>query len=86
MYGVGVGRTGSAYGIPTKDINISTLPIDEIKKYVDDFLFCMPKNNPDIYFQVTNIGCGLAGYNPKQIAPMFIDSPSNCFLAKNLRT
>lgn len=81
VYGVGVGRTGSAYGIPTKDINISTLPIDEIKKYVDDFVL-YAKNNPDIYFQVTNIGCGLAGYNPKQIAPMFIDSPSNCFFSK----
>jgi hypothetical protein len=34
---------------------------------------------------VTAIGCGLAGYSPKDIAPMFSDHPANvalpaCFL------
>ena len=37
-YGVGVGRTGEAYAIPTKDHRLVTLPLDEIKPYVDDFI------------------------------------------------
>jgi len=81
VYGVGIGRTGYSYAIPTKDINISTLPLDEINKYVEDFIV-YAKNNPDTYFQITNIGCGLAGYDPKQIAPMFICSPGNCSFSK----
>ena len=31
-------------------------------------------------FQVTPIGCGLAGYKPQQIAPMFAEVPANCEL------
>jgi hypothetical protein len=31
-------------------------------------------------FQVTPIGCGLAGYTPQEIAPMFADAPANCQL------
>lgn len=36
--------------------------------------------NPHLYFAVTRIGCGLAGYNDEQIAPMFKGSPKNCEL------
>lgn len=38
VYGVGVGPTGSAYAIPTKDGKLRTLPLDQIKKHVDAFL------------------------------------------------
>jgi hypothetical protein len=34
-------------------------------------------NNPDLQFQVTPIGCGLAGYKPEDIAWMFADPPEN---------
>ena len=29
------------------------------------------KDNPQYTFLVTEIGCGLAGYRPKDIAPLF---------------
>ena len=30
------------------------------------------KTRPDLIFQVTEIGCGLAGYKAKEIAPLFV--------------
>ena len=79
VYGVGVGRTGNAYAIPTKDEKIKTLPLDRINCYVQQFL-SYARANPSLTFQVTAIGCGLAGYKPAQIAPMFREAPANCNL------
>lgn len=77
IYGVGVGIQGQSYGIPTKDMQIRTLPLDKIKPYVDQFIG-FAKAHPELVFNVTAIGCGLAGYTPADIAPMFKGSPSNC--------
>jgi len=79
-HGKGAGRSrwpqGNAYAIPTKDFRLQTLPLAEIAHYVREFLV-YAMSTPDQQFQVTSIGCGLAGYTPAQIAPMFRDAPSN---------
>ena len=67
---VGVGLQGDSYGIPTKDQNIETLPLPYIKVYVNQFIE-FAQLMPNLIFNVTAIGCGLAGYTPSQIAPMF---------------
>ena len=36
--------------------------------------------HPALQFNVTRIGCGLAGYKDEQIAPFFKDAPLNCYL------
>lgn len=70
-YGQGVGIQGNTYGIPTKNSSITkTLELSMIKKYVDDFLN-YAELHPELTFLVTEIGCGLAGLTPKQVAPMF---------------
>jgi hypothetical protein len=70
-WGQAQGLQGRTYGIPTKDSSIRrVLSIDEIKPYVDNFIE-FAKNNPHLTFLVTEIGCGLAGYKPKDIAPLF---------------
>ena len=79
IYGVGFGMQGNSFGIPTKDKNIRTLPLEKIKEYVDKFI-AYAKMHPDKSFQVTRIGCGLAGYTDSQIAPMFKGAPNNCHL------
>lgn len=79
VYGQGVGLQGSSYAIPTKDERISTLPLDRIEPYVREFIR-FATERPDLSFQVTAIGCGLAGYSPEQIAPMFEGAPANCRL------
>lgn len=79
VYGQGVGLQGNSYAIPTKDENIVTLPLNKIKKYVDQFIR-FAKLNPEKQFQVTRIGCGFAGYDDTDIAPLFVDAPDNCIL------
>lgn len=69
-FGQGNGLQGKTYGIPTKDHKMQVLPVDNIKVYVDEFLV-FANNNPKLTFLVTEIGCGLAGYKPKVIAPLF---------------
>lgn len=81
-YGVGIGRTGNAYAIPTKDRQIKTLPLTQIANYVAEFLN-YAHAHPELNFQVTRIGCGLAGYQDHQISPMFKNAPVNCYLPDN---
>lgn len=70
-WGQAEGLQGRTYGIPTKDASVRrTLSLDEIRPYVDRFIE-FAKESPDLVFLVTEIGCGLAGYKPKDIAPLF---------------
>ena len=64
------GLVGQTYGIPTKDHNIRTLPLDKIQVHVDTFL-AVAFSHPEYEFLLTKIGCGLALYQPKDIAPLF---------------
>lgn len=70
--GQGFGPSGQTFAIPTKDWDIKTLPLADIHGYVDRFIsFAERKEYQNYRFFVTQIGCGLAGYTPRQIAPMF---------------
>lgn len=84
VYGQGIGRQGESYAIPTKDENIKTLSLFDIKVYVDEFLE-YAKNVPDRLFYITKIGCGLAGYQSWQVAPLFLNAPKNCLLHEEWR-
>lgn len=64
-WGVGVGLTGQSYAIPTMQGGVET-----IKPYVDDFIE-FAKAHPELFFYVTRIGCGIAGFRDREIAPLF---------------
>lgn len=85
IYGQGMGLQGNSYAIPTKDEQLNILPLHKIQKYVDTFIR-FAKLNPDKTFQVTRIGCGLAGYDDVDIAPFFKNAPDNCILPVGWRT
>ena len=71
IYGKANGLQGQTYAIPTKNADITqSLTIEEIKYYVDEFMQ-FAKNNPNLTFLVTEIGCGLAAFKPSEIAPLF---------------
>lgn len=84
VYGNGKGFQGRSYAIPTKDENLKTLPLDSIENYVKEFLV-FAKLNPNLKFGVTAIGCGLAGYIPKNIAPFFLGYPKNVILNNDFK-
>jgi len=71
-YGQGEGLMGQSYGLPTVDWtkNYKPLNANKIKPYADNFIQCA-KDNPQLTFLLTDIGCGLAGNSPKDIAPLF---------------
>lgn len=87
-WGVGEGPTGAAYAIPTCSVPGVPLPLDEIAKHVERFLTYAreqqvsesSENASMFQFQVTRVGCGLAGYSDAEIAPMFRASPDNVWL------
>lgn len=68
VMGQGVGLQGQSYAIPTMQGGVET-----IKPYVDEFIqFAV--EHPEYKFLVTRIGCGIAGFWPDEIAPLFIDA------------
>ena len=64
-WGQGVGLQGRSYGVPTMHGGVNV-----IKPYVDEFVE-FAKSHPEMTFLVTRIGCGIAGFTDKQIAPLF---------------
>ncbi len=79
VYGRGEGLQGNSYAIPTKDEFIRTRGLIEIEKSVMRFV-AFAEQHPSTTFRLTPIGCGLAGYKPEQIAPMFRHAPANVIL------
>ena len=70
VMGCGVGLRGQSYAIPTMQGGVET-----IKPYVDEFI-AFAKEHPELFFYVTRIGCGIAGFRDKEIAPLFADAVS----------
>lgn len=70
ILGQGIGLQGKSYALPTKRSPYATLELIEINKYVSDFILYAAYSQ-EYCFYVTPIGCGLAGYEPEDIAPMF---------------
>ena len=65
VWGQGVGLQGLSYAIPTMHGGISA-----IKPYVDEFIE-FARQNSNLKFLVTRIGCGIAGFTEEEMAPLF---------------
>lgn len=68
IWGQGVGLQGQTYGIPTMHGGP-----DAIRPYVDEFIK-FAQVHPELKFLVTEIGCGIAGFTPEEIAPLFTEA------------
>ena len=66
-WGVGEGLTGRTYALPTME------GISSLKKSVEHFTACA-KAHPELIFLVTAVGCGIAGYTPEEVAPLFSEA------------
>lgn len=66
-WGNGEGLQGQSYAIPTMEGEYSTmLAVNRFIQYA--------QKHPKLKFMVTPVGCGIAGYTPEEIAPMFTDA------------
>ena len=83
VYGQGIGIQGNSYAIPTMDEKFQSLPLDVIKVHIQEFLL-FAKEHEEINFYVTPVGCGIAGFTPEEIAPLFIGFTKNIRLDDKL--
>ncbi len=73
VWGNGVGLQGQSYAIPTMHGGV-----EAIRPYTDEFIK-FAAQHPELTFLVTRIGCGIAGFADKEIAPLFasaLDAPN----------
>ena len=68
VWGQGAGLQGQTYGIPTMHGGP-----EAIRPYVDEFV-SFARMHPELRFLVTEVGCGIAGFRPQEIAPLFRDA------------
>ena len=68
-WGVGEGLTGRTYALPTMEGK------DAMKDAVNRFIACA-RQHPELTFLVTAVGCGIAGYTPEEVAPLFKEATS----------
>lgn len=79
-WGCSIGLMGDSYGIPTKNFKIHPLPFQDVDLYIYNFVH-FTIENPYLRFFVTRVGCGLAGFEDRRIAPLFKDA-INCSFAE----
>lgn len=78
--GIAEGRTGQCYAIPTRiyigrdeehwKVRFEPMPLDKIEAAIYRFLEYADQHL-ELEFLVTKLGCGYAGYDAKDIAPLF---------------
>jgi hypothetical protein len=70
VWGQGFGLRGNSYAIPTLKNLGENFPVETIHDFVLKFREDA-KLLPEKTFYVTEIGCGIAGFTPEEIAPLF---------------
>ena len=70
VWGQAEGLQGQCYAIPV-DYGKNVRKDKEVKEAVDRFI-AFAKANPDLFFLVTRVGCGIAGYHDEEIAQFFV--------------
>ena len=66
--GCGVGQRGQSYAIPTMHGGV-----EDIRPYVDEFIR-YAAGHPELFFYVTRVGCGIAGFKDREISPLFAEA------------
>lgn len=73
IYGQAEGLQGQSYAINTMDG--FEVMAEQVERFVE-----FAREHPELTFYVTEIGCGIAGYGPEEVAPLFADVPENVVL------
>lgn len=76
VWGQGHGLQGRSYAIDTMS------GLAALQGEVSVFLG-FAAEHPELRFLVTEIGCGIAGYTPAEVAPLFTGTPANVVLPES---
>lgn len=92
VFGVGEGRTGDAYALPTKGHGITDMKWSEIIPAVSRFIL-YAQQHPELNFLLTPVGCGLAGHSTltlmrtlRKLSDRGVKLPPNVFLSSTFAT
>lgn len=70
VWGEGHGHHGQTYAIDTMS------GLDVLESEARAFI-AYARAHRELRFLLTPVGCGIAGYTPEQVAPLFVGVPSN---------
>ncbi len=84
MTGVGRGWSGQSFAIPTLNEHLQQMPISQIAHYIEDFKIYTQNHLNTKYF-ITALGCGIAGYQISDIAPLFQGISCNVIFPESFR-
>ena len=70
VWGQAEGLQGQCYAIPV-DYGRNVRKDKEVKEAIERFV-AFAKDHPDLFFLVTRVGCGIAGYHDDEIAQFFV--------------
>lgn len=73
VWGQGSGLQGQSYGVD------SMSGLDVLAREVQGLL-AFAAEHPELELLVTEVGCGIAGFTPEQVAPLFRGAPANVLL------
>ncbi len=76
LWGEGHGHHGQSYAIDTMSGPAELAA--EVSRFCE-----YAASHPDLTFLVTEVGCGIAGYVPDQVAPLFDSAPGNVELPES---
>lgn len=76
VWGEGHGLHGQTYAIDT--MSGTGVMLGEIAAFLE-----FARVHPELTFLVTEIGCGIAGYRPEQVAPAFRGASANVALPES---
>ena len=69
VWGEGEGLFGQSYALPTMEGKASMA--DAVGRFID-----FARQHTEYTFLVTAVGCGIAGYTPAEVAPLFAEATS----------
>lgn len=78
MHGQAEGLQGQSYAINTMDG--FEVMAEQVERFIE-----FAKKHPELKFLVTEIGCGIAGYTPEEVAPLFKGVSENVILPEEFQ-
>ena len=79
IWGQPEGIQGQSYAINTMDG--FEVMAEQVARFIE-----FARKHSELTFYVTETGCGIAGYSPEEVAPLFKDVPENVVLPESFNT